>query len=941
MRHAILFFFLFLASAGLYAQAPSGFRFQAVARDAANDVMATDNIAVRVSLLRGGPSGAVDYSERHEVTTTDLGVFDLHIGNGSALSGDVNTIDWGTDSYFLKIDIDPMGGDSYVNLGASQLLSVPYALYAKESGSGGGGGDPTDELQNLVYDPTTQTLTLTDGNSVTLQVGGGGGGTDDQTISLSGTTLSIEGGNAVDLSALQDGVDDADADPTNEIQDLSFNVATNELTIAGGNTITIPSGGTDADADPNNEIQIITISGDQLSLSNGGGTVTLPAGGGGTDSQTLTFNPATNELTISGGNTVTIPSGGTDADADPMNEIQTITISGSTISLSDGGGSLDLMPLLSAIDTDDADADATNELQSLSFNAGTNELSLSDGGGTVTLPSGGTDADADPTNEIQTITKAGSTVTLSDGGGSFTDQVDDADADPTNEIQTISKAGNTVTLSDGGGSFTDEVIDADADPMNELQTISLAGNNLSLSNGGGSVLLPGGGTTELELPYFDEVSEPLGGAFHVHNISTNASYGLVGSTGSSTIPANRAGVMGYSTNAHGVYGRSENSFFAGVQGVSNSAEGVGVQGYGFGGGVGGHFYTTSTGVAALTTGRGNVGIGIDEPEMKMHVGGDLFVQTNLGELVMGFPDNGNQWQFSTRGQGADLQFQSKADGLNSFTTRFRMRQNGEFQIGDLPAPTAWMHIRQNSTLNKPQLKLEEVGTDYARLELTNTTAGGAYWHVAGLPSATASSARLNFYFRNASGAADRMTITGDGEVGINGTPTARLELFQRSQSVGTGLRFDDGTANADWDVTHGFALRFHYGGNLRGFINANTGAYTQSSDKTLKTNVAAIVPVLSRVRDLQVKTYSYKSDETSEMTFGLMAQEAKEIFPELVSYSKADKLYGVNYAGFSMVAVKAIQEQQEIIEQQEAKIDNLEARLTRLESLLIKVQSRD
>jgi hypothetical protein len=399
--------------------------------------------------------------------------------------------------------------------------------------------------------------------------------------------------------------------------------------------------------------------------------------------------------------------------------------------------------------------------------------------------------------------------------------------------------------------------------------------------------------------------------------------------------------MGYSTNAHGVYGRAEGSFYAGVQGVSNSATGVGIQGYGFGGGVGGHFYTTSTGTAALTTGTGNVGIGIDEPEHKMHVGGDLFVQTNLGSLFLGFPDNGNRWAINTIGSGANLQFRSKPDGSNTSTTRFRMLQGGEFQSGTTSNPTAWMHLRHNSTINKPQLKLEEVGNDYARLELTNSSAGGAYWHVAGLPSATTSSARLNFYFRNASGAADRMTITGDGEVGINGSPTARLHVHQRSQTVGTGLRFSDNTANQDWDVTHGFALRFHYGGSLRGFINATTGAYTQSSDKTLKTNVASIIPVLSRVKDLQVKTYSYKSDETNEMTLGLLAQEAKELFPELVSYSEVDKLYGVNYAGFSMVAVKAIQEQQEIIEQQEAKIDNLEARLARLEALLIKDQPRD
>lgn len=705
----------FLASLG--AQAPSGFRFQAVARDVDNNAMTTDNIAVRVSLLAGGPSGAVAYSERHEVTTTDLGVFDLHIGNGISLSGDINAIDWGTDNYFLKIDIDPDGGNSYVNLGASQLLSVPYAMYANEAGSGGGDGDPTDELQNLIYDPVTQTLTLTDGNAVTLQLGGGG--TDDQTISLSGTTLSIEGGNAVDLSVLQDGVDDADADPG---------------------------------------------------------------------------------------------------------------------------------------------------------------------------------------NELQTLTKVGPTVTLSNGGGAFQDQVDDADADPTNEIQTL----------------------------------SLAGNSLSLSNGGGNVTLPGGGTTTLALPYYEEATLNNGATFHVQNDGTTGRYGIAGSTGvnAETLPSNNAGVLGHGVAAHGVYGVSKTSFFAGVQGVSESTDGIGVQGYGFGGGVGGHFYTTSTGVAALTTGRGNVGIGIDEPEMKMHVGGDLFVQTNLGELVMGFPDNGNQWQFSTRSLGADLQLQHKETGTNSFDTRFRFRQDGEFEVGDVSSTSAWMHVRQNSALNKPHLKLEEVGTDFARLELTNSAAGGAFWHVAGLPSATSSAARLNFYFSNASGAANRMVVTGDGEVGINGTPTARLELFQQSQNVGTGLRFDDGTANADWDITHGFALRFHYGGDLRGFINANTGAYTQSSDKTLKANVNVLSPVLSKVTQLAVKTYHYKSDESQETTIGLLAQEAKELFPELVSYSKVDGLYGVNYAGFSMVAIKAIQEQQAVIDAQEAHIGRLEDRLTRLEKLM-------
>ena len=64
-------------------------------------------------------------------------------------------------------------------------------------------------------------------------------------------------------------------------------------------------------------------------------------------------------------------------------------------------------------------------------------------------------------------------------------------AETVEEVQEISKSGSTVSLSKGGGSFTDEVDDADSDPGNEIQTLSLSGDNLILSQGGGSVVLPG------------------------------------------------------------------------------------------------------------------------------------------------------------------------------------------------------------------------------------------------------------------------------------------------------------------------------------------------------------------------------------------------------------------------------------------------------------------
>jgi len=139
---------------------------------------------------------------------------------------------------------------------------------------------------------------------------------------------------------------------------------------------------------------------------------------------------------------------------------------------------------------DDADADPNNEMQSITKAGST--ISLSDGGGSVNDDVD--DADNNPTNEIQTLGQTGTDVTLSNGGGTVS--VADKDNDATNELQTISKIGSTVVLSDGGGSITDEIDDADNDPYNEYQTLSLAGNNLGISKGN-VVVLPTG-VTEID-----------------------------------------------------------------------------------------------------------------------------------------------------------------------------------------------------------------------------------------------------------------------------------------------------------------------------------------------------------------------------------------------------------------------------------------------------------
>jgi hypothetical protein len=127
---------------------------------------------------------------------------------------------------------------------------------------------------------------------------------------------------------------------------------------------------------------------------------------------------------------------------------------------------------------------AKNGINKMVFQSNDNRLIINDNF-SVDLSSLKSDADADPSNEIQTITKSGSDINLSKGGGTVS--VNDADADPSNEIQTITKSGNDIILSKGGGTVSNN--DADADPSNEIQKLSFNSttSRLTLDKNGNEV----------------------------------------------------------------------------------------------------------------------------------------------------------------------------------------------------------------------------------------------------------------------------------------------------------------------------------------------------------------------------------------------------------------------------------------------------------------------
>jgi len=124
-------------SANSFAQqqssVPHAIKYQAVARNANGDIISNQNVSFRISIVQGSASGETVYQETQTVSTNQFGLANLSIGNGTVTTGVFDSIKWGNDSYFVKVEFDAKGGEDYTLMGVSQMLSVPYSLYAEHA----------------------------------------------------------------------------------------------------------------------------------------------------------------------------------------------------------------------------------------------------------------------------------------------------------------------------------------------------------------------------------------------------------------------------------------------------------------------------------------------------------------------------------------------------------------------------------------------------------------------------------------------------------------------------------------------------------------------------------------------------------------------------------------------------------------------------------------
>ncbi|WP_449399959.1 beta strand repeat-containing protein [Chryseobacterium wanjuense] len=150
-----------------FAQVPEKMSYQAIVRNTGGQILANQSVGIRASILQGSPAGAAVYSERLTGNTNANGLLTLEIGSGTVLTGTFNTINWCTGSYYLKTETDPTGGTNYTITGTSQLLSVPYAMYAKTAG--GGGGSFAIPYTNTVNNAGTLFTLINDGDGTSVE----------------------------------------------------------------------------------------------------------------------------------------------------------------------------------------------------------------------------------------------------------------------------------------------------------------------------------------------------------------------------------------------------------------------------------------------------------------------------------------------------------------------------------------------------------------------------------------------------------------------------------------------------------------------------------------------------------------------------------------------------------------------------------------------------
>ena len=176
----------------LQSQAPQGFNYQATVRNSSGELIIKSNVYFKFNVIQGSQTAVPIFTETHYVPTDDLGQVNLVIGKGTPLTGTLSELDWSSGSYYLGIELSINGANDYVAMGTTQLLSVPYALYAANAGNGDEGV------------PTLESVLAENNDANSQQLRGLADPTDDQDATTKAYTDAL-------ITNLQSQIDNLDS----------------------------------------------------------------------------------------------------------------------------------------------------------------------------------------------------------------------------------------------------------------------------------------------------------------------------------------------------------------------------------------------------------------------------------------------------------------------------------------------------------------------------------------------------------------------------------------------------------------------------------------------------------------------------------------------------------------------------------------------------------
>ncbi len=553
--------------------------------------------------------------------------------------------------------------------------------------------------------------------------------------------------------------------------------------------------------------------------------------------------------------------------------------------------------------------------------------------------------------------------------------------DTDTDDQTLSLTGNVLTIADGNTVGLSS-IDTDTDD----QTLSLSGSDLTITDGNTidisslqeiSTLQDADGDTKIQVEEGtdeDKIRFDLGGTEYfrmeegrIHTQNNGISVIIGQNAGTSDDQTNNENVyIGYLTGRFNVnssanigIGRaSQENHTSGnfttsignysLQNHESGSNNVTIGGYSMNNNIDGAD-NTAVGTGALrldTTGSSNVAVGT----FSLYNGLDLSGNTAIGHYS-GYNADGDNNVFLGKSAGKNASEDNSLYIDNTSTSspliygqfdNNLLRVNGTLNSTGAITGDATIDIASTGLMGNMSLGSESTdqGTSIAT-GLGYTTTPWLYTNAIEAQGERGTGSTLITLGADGTyGVADeihfvtsgnsQMRIASDGKVGFDKDPDTDIHIRQSQQSIsnGTGgIKFENSSDATDyWRIYHsGVYFSFNLQGSRVAYINT-TGAWTIDSDRNLKYDIKPLESVLDRVMLLKPVDYLYNEQAPTEnKVIGLVAQEVQPLFPEIVVESEEN--LGITYGATGVIAIKAIQEQQEIIEEQKTEIEVLQEQM--------------